>query len=51
MQTTKTQILVSLKKKKKRTQILENKNAMPKIEMMEKKNEWTVGVLKDRINK
>ena len=37
--------------KKKRTQILENKNAMPKIEMMEKKNEWTVGVLKDRINK
>ena len=37
MQTTKTQILVSLKKK--RTQILENKNAMPKIEMMEKKNE------------
>ena len=28
-----------IKKKKKRTQILENKNAMPKIEMMEKKNE------------
>ena len=49
MQTTKNQILFSLKKK--RTQILENKNAMPKIEMMEKKNEWTVGVLKDRINK